>query len=79
MSLALDTNVLVKLLVRDDEGQQCAAASSHLKATEKGMPTMVSHSVMLATEWVLCSRYMISQAEIHHAFIALLETPELDV
>jgi predicted nucleic-acid-binding protein len=79
MSLALDTNVLVRLLTRDDEAQCAAAVRLVLAAAEVETPALLSLGVLLETEWVLRSRYKLSPADIHHAFTAVLETHELAV
>ncbi|MFA5491260.1 MAG: type II toxin-antitoxin system VapC family toxin [Candidimonas sp.] len=79
MSIAIDTNVLVRLLTRDDETQCTAAIRVVQVAVEGGVPVLISSGVLLETEWVLRSRYKISPAEIQQAFNAILETHELMV
>src|SRR3546814_81133 len=79
MSLALDTNVLVRLLTRDDEAQCAAAVNLVLAEVDQGGPAMLSLGVLLEAEWVLRSRYKLPQSEIRQAFIAILETQELAV
>ena len=79
MSVALDTNVLVRLLTRDDVAQCAAAAALVAAAAEVGAPAMLSLGVMLETEWVLRSRYKVAPAKIQQAFAAILETHELVV
>lgn len=79
MSLALDTNILVRLLTRDDERQCIAAVRLVETAGQEGMPVSLSLGVLLETEWVLRSRYKLSAADIQQAFAAILETQELSV
>ncbi len=79
MSLALDTNVLVRLLTRDDEPQCAAALRLVQTAGQEGVPVWLSLGVLLETEWVLRSRYKLPAAEIQQAFTAILETQELSV
>lgn len=79
MNIALDTNVLVRLLTRDDENQCAAAVRLVQTATEDGTPVLISTGVLLETEWVLRSRYELASPEIQRAFNAILETHELIV
>lgn len=79
MSLALDTNVVVRLLTRDDEAQCAAAVKLVADMAEEGPPVALSLGVLLETEWVLRSRYKVSPEEIRQAFTAILETRELAV
>lgn len=74
---ALDTNVVVRLLVADDAAQ--ARRAEHLITTEQsqGRPILVSVLVLLETEWVLRSRYELPKERIADAFTALLETEAL--
>lgn len=57
--IALDTNLLVRLAVRDDARQ--LAQVNALLATETAL---ILSSVLLETEWVLRSRYQLLPAEI---------------
>lgn len=79
MSIALDTNVLVRLLTRDDEAQCAAAVHLVQAAALQREPVMISHGVLLETEWVLRSRYKLAPVEIQRAFWAILETIELAI
>lgn len=79
MSVALDTNVVVRLLVADDV-DQAQAAHALIQATHSaGGQAFIHQGVLLETEWVLRSRYRLSREEIAFAFSALLETQELEV
>lgn len=75
--LALDTNVLVRLLVADDAAQ--ARRAEDLIAAEQaaGRSVLLSLLVLLETEWVLRSRYELPKERIADAFTALLETEAL--
>lgn len=75
--LGLDTNVLVRLLVRDDEAQFKRARRLIEDEGEFGEPLLVSLLVLLETEWVLRSRYSLPKAAIAAAFTGLLESVEL--
>ncbi len=74
MKVAIDTNVLVRLLVRDDEGQ-FQAAQQLVEAAEAGQQDiLVLLGVLLETEWVLRSRYRLDKPSIAATFARLLET-----
>ncbi|WP_457418135.1 PIN domain-containing protein [Roseateles sp. P5_E7] len=74
MSIAIDTNVLVRLLVRDDEAQYQAASRLVEQADTAGEPLLITLGVMLETEWVLRSRYRLAKTAIAATFSGLLET-----
>lgn len=74
----LDTNVLVRWLVEDDDKQ--AARAKELFEAARAEQTMyfVPSTVMLELEWVLRSRYQFDKATVLGTFNALLETQELE-
>jgi predicted nucleic-acid-binding protein len=76
--LGLDTNVLVRFLVRDDQAQFERAHRLIERAKSAGEAALVSLLVVQETEWVLRSRYGLSKAEIRDAIGNLLETTDLD-
>lgn len=78
MSIAVDTNVLVRLLVRDDEAQFAAAQRLVERAAADDVPVLIMLCVLLETEWVLRSRYRIDKAGITSAFAALLESLDVE-
>jgi predicted nucleic-acid-binding protein len=75
--LGIDTNVLVRYLVRDDQLQYEKARRLINREVGKGEPVMVSLLVLLETEWVLRSRYELAKAEILAAVSALLDAADL--
>lgn len=75
--LGLDTNVLVRFLVRDDEEQFERAQRLIRREAQAGTPVLVSHLVLLETEWVLRSRYRLSKTEILGAFSDLMSAVEV--
>lgn len=77
--IGLDTNVLVRFLVRDHPTQY--EKSRHLIESQiaSGQPVFVSVLVLLETEWVLRSRYDLAKAEIAETLSALLDTTEIAV
>ena len=76
LSIAIDTNVIVRILVHDPTAlDQCAAASRLVAdATAAGEPLFVSLCALLETEWVLRSRYKVDRQALAATFIAMLET-----
>jgi predicted nucleic-acid-binding protein len=77
--LGIDTNVLVRFLVRDDERQFARAQRLLRREAARGEPVLVSHLVLLETECVLRSRYGLSKAEILGALSGLLESADLHI
>jgi predicted nucleic-acid-binding protein len=75
--IGLDTNVLIRYLVRDDQQQYTKAARLLRRAVEAGEPIMVSLLTLLEMEWVLRSRYALSKEEIAAAISSLLDAAEL--
>ncbi len=78
MTIAIDTNVLVRLLVRDDEAQYAAAQRLVDQAAAAEEPVLIVFGVLLETEWVLRSRYKLDKASIAGAFAALLESVDVE-
>ena len=78
MSIAIDTHVLVRLLVRDDEAQHAAAQRLVDEAAAAGEPVLIVLGALLETEWVLRSRYRLDKAGIAGAFTALLESVDVE-
>jgi predicted nucleic-acid-binding protein len=70
--IGLDTNVFVRFLVCDDEERFEHALRLIRREAQAGTPVLVSHLVLLETEWVLRSRYKLSKAEILGAFSDLM-------
>jgi len=55
--IGVDTNVLVRYLVRDDPAQFERARRLISREVDTREPVLVSLLVLLETEWVLRSRY----------------------
>ena len=77
--LGIDTNVLVRYLVRDDQAQYEKARRLIDRELSKGEPVLVSLLVLLETEWVLRSRYNLAKTDLVATFSALLDTSDLVV
>jgi len=70
--IAVDTNVLIRLMVNDDPEQK-ARAQRLLEATaEAGESCLVSDPVLCEIAWVLSSQYRAGRAEIVAAIQSLL-------
>jgi predicted nucleic-acid-binding protein len=77
MSIAVDTNVLVRLLVRDDETQYALAQKVVDAAADADEPVLIMLCTLLETEWVLRSHYRLDKASIAGAFTVLLESADV--
>ena len=75
--LGIDTNVLVRYLVRDDEAQFERANRLIKREITAGEAVFVSLPVLLETEWVLRSRYNFMKVEIAEAISRLLDATEI--
>ena len=75
--LGIDTNVLVRFLVRDDESQFEKARKLIKREIAAGRRVFVSQLVLLETEWVLRSRYSLSKIEIIAAISGLLDATDV--
>lgn len=75
--IALDTNVLVRLLT-DDDPIQAGAAERLLEAkASRQSPAFVDRIVLVELVWVLQRRYGYDRNSIADAVVALLRTPAL--
>jgi len=70
--IGLDTNVLVRYLVEDDEPQCRRATKLIEEAVTHGEQLFISDIVMCETVWVLSSAYRFSRTEIVDVLAALL-------
>ena len=75
--LGIDTNVLVRFLVRDDEAQFEKANRLIKREVNAKEDLLVSLMVLLETEWVLRSRYGFAKGEITAAISGLLDAAEV--
>ncbi len=71
--IAIDTNLLVRLAVRDDSAQLARVRALLAKET-----ALILSSVLLETEWVLRARYQLQPAEIAKFFEFLASSEGLD-
>lgn len=75
--LGIDTNVLVRYLVQDDDAQFEKARRLIKREVIAGRKVFVNQLVLLETEWVLRSRYVISKVQIIEAISGLLDSAEI--
>lgn len=74
--IALDTNILVRFLTRDDPAQ-AAAVSDVIGGLTPEEPGFVCREVLVELVWVLERAYTYSRAEIVRALEGLLSASEL--
>ncbi len=76
--IGVDTNVLVRLLVRDDPTQLDAAVGFMVRRSAAD-PAFVSAVVIAELAWVLDKSYGYSSAAIHSAIQGLFESDNISV
>ena len=74
---AIDTNVLVRLLMQDDKAQLARAQRLVSASLAAEQDLFVPISVALELEWVLRSRFGLDKDAVLHLFSQLLLTVEL--
>jgi predicted nucleic-acid-binding protein len=72
--IALDTNVLVRLILHDDEAQARAAERLVVRARREHTPLFVADVVLCELVWVLKSRVGRSRTDIADALDRLFRT-----
>jgi len=77
--LGIDTNVLVRFLVRDDEAQFEKARKLIRREVAAGHRVFVNQLVLLETEWVLRSRYAVPKNQIVEAVSGLLNATDVQI
>ncbi len=75
--LGIDTNVLVRFLVRDDETQFEKARKLIKREVAAGRCVFVNQLVLMETEWVLRSRYAVPKNQIIEAISGLLDATDV--
>ncbi len=76
--LAVDTNVLLRHIVKDNE-KQTEAAQSFIKRLTPQQPGFICREVALETVWVLERTYNFSRARIADLILDLTATEEMVV
>jgi len=75
--LGIDTNVLVRFLVRDDETQFEKARKLIKREVAAGRRVFVNQLVLMESEWVLRSRYAVPKNQIIEAISGLLDATDI--
>lgn len=75
--LGIDTNILVRFLVRDDEAQFEKARKLIKREISAGRRVFVNQLVLMETEWVLRSRYAVPKNQIIGAISGLLDASDV--
>ena len=75
--LGIDTNVLVRFLVQDDEAQFEKARKLIKREVAAGRRVFVNQLVLMETEWVLRSRYAVPKNQIIEAISGLLDATDV--
>ncbi len=75
--LGIDTNVLIRFLVRDNEAQFEKARKLIKREVSAGRRVVVNQLVLMETEWVLRSRYVVPKHQIIEAISGLLDAADV--
>jgi len=75
--LGIDTNVLVRFLVQDDDIQFEKARKLIKREVAAGRRVFVNQLVLMETEWVLRSRYVVPKNQIIEAISVLLDASDV--
>jgi predicted nucleic-acid-binding protein len=75
----LDTNVLVRFLVKDDPGQAAKASSYFQRTIADGEDLFINHIVFCELVWVLESAYGYKKKEIIDVLYKILMTKQFEV
>lgn len=79
MMKGLDTNVLVRYLVKDDKKQAEKAGAFIRKATSSGEYCFINTIVLCETVWVLESAYAYDKKEIADVLDNILATKQFEI
>ena len=75
--LGIDTNILARFLVRDDLAQFEKARKLIHREVTAGRRVFVNQLVLMETEWVLRSRYLVPKNQIIEAISSLLNATDV--
>jgi predicted nucleic-acid-binding protein len=77
--IGIDTNVIIRLLVRDDDAQVRAAERFIATHCSPENPGFVSVVVIVETAWALRRFYLYDRSQIANALVSLLNVAELEI
>ena len=75
----VDTSVILRILIKDDELKSRAAVNLLKRAGEKDLILYLLPVAVLETVWVLEKVYAFSRKDVREVVEAILNTPELKV
>ncbi|HYN39968.1 MAG TPA: type II toxin-antitoxin system VapC family toxin [Rhodospirillales bacterium] len=75
----IDTNVLLRLLLRDDDGQARRADAFVERSWSQRAPCLVSHIVLVEAAWVLQSGYRYRRDQVAGIIDGILRTETFTV
>ena len=73
--IAVDSNVLLRMLADDDPRQSRLAAAAVARAELSGEEVFVNHVVLAETMWTMARRYKAPRSQLRDLARGLLETP----
>jgi predicted nucleic-acid-binding protein len=77
--IGIDTNVIVRYIVQDDEPQAKAATKLIEQTCSPDNPGYINHIVLCETVWVLRKNYKVGKAEICRIIEQIMRTDRLVV
>jgi len=77
--LGIDTNVLVRFLVRDDQTQFEKTRKLLKREVSSGRRVFINQLVLLEAEWVLRSRYGLTKTQMLETISGLLDAPDIQL
>ena len=77
--IGLDTNVLLRYLIKDDEAQGERSARVIRLAAGRGQPIFIGPVLLCEMVWVLESRYGYAKPEIVRTLTAILDADGFDI
>jgi predicted nucleic-acid-binding protein len=77
--LGIDTNVLVRFLVRDNQNQFEKARKLLKREVSNGRRVFINQLVLLETEWVLRTRYGLAKTQMLETISGLLDAPDIQL
>ncbi|MBC7625256.1 MAG: type II toxin-antitoxin system VapC family toxin [Aeromicrobium sp.] len=77
--LGIDTNLLVRFLVRDDEAQFEKARKLIKREVSTSGFVFVNQLVLLEAEWVLRSRYAVRKEELIETLSQMLDASDIQI
>ena len=75
---AIDTNVLVRYIMQDDE-KQAALATQLIESCDEKQPAMINHLVLCETLWVLTYTYKYNRKELAPLLKQILSTENFEI